>query len=213
MVVVTVRDTGTGMTEEVRERIFDPFFTTKPIGMGTGLGLSVCHGIIQELGGSIGVTSVLGEGSVFEVRLQVAERDRAQLDATPTVRPRVRARVLVIDDDPRVLTVLLRMLDAHDVLAAQGARAAFDLLAAAPMVDAVLCDLLMPEVSGIDFYRELGLRHPSLLDRVIFLSGGANTDVAREFLHSVDNQCLKKPPQRSELLAAIDRLLGAPPLA
>jgi signal transduction histidine kinase/CheY-like chemotaxis protein len=213
MVVVTVRDTGTGMTEEVRERIFDPFFTTKPIGMGTGLGLSVCHGIIQELGGSIDVTSVLGEGSVFEVRLQVAERDRAQLDATPTVCPRARGRVLIIDDDPRVLTVLLRMLDAHDVQAAQGARAAFDLLAAAPMVDAVLCDLLMPEVSGIDFYRELGLRHPSLLDRVIFLSGGANTDVAREFLHSVDNQCLKKPPQRSELLAAIDRLLGAPPLA
>lgn len=211
MVVVTVRDTGTGMTEEVRERIFDPFFTTKPIGMGTGLGLSVCHGIIQELGGSIGVTSVLGEGSLFEVRLQVAEPEQARSEPTLTVRPRDRACVLIIDDDPRVLTVLSRMLDGHDVLAAQGARSALEVLGSRePRVDAILCDVLMPEMSGIDFFGELVAVHPSLRDRVIFLSGGANTDVAREFLKSVDNQCLEKPPQRSELLAAIDRLSSVP---
>jgi two-component system, cell cycle sensor histidine kinase and response regulator CckA len=211
LVIVTVRDTGTGMTEEVLERIFDPFFTTKPIGMGTGLGLSVCHGILQELGGSIGVASVLGEGSVFEVRLPVAERAAvAELPARSV--PRRRASVLVVDDDSRVLAVLSRMLDAHDVSVAQGARAAIaQLRAQARSFDAVVCDLLMPDMSGIDLYHEIARHHPELVGRLVFLSGGANTEVARAFLRSVDNRCLKKPPQRKELLAAIDRLLAASP--
>jgi two-component system cell cycle sensor histidine kinase/response regulator CckA len=210
IVVVSVRDTGTGMTEAVRERIFDPFFTTKPIGMGTGLGLSVCHGIVQELGGSIEVTSELGEGSVFEVRLPTAEWVVSAHPAEPVEATRSSARLLVVDDDPRVLSVLSRMLDEYDVLVAQGARAALALLAGPdPGIDAILCDVLMPEMNGIDLYRELGTRHPSLQGRVIFLSGGANTALAREFLGSVDNPCLKKPPQRVELLAAVERLLAA----
>jgi PAS domain S-box-containing protein len=211
LVSVTVRDTGTGMTEDVLERIFDPFFTTKPIGMGTGLGLSVCHGIVQELGGSIGVTSVLGEGSVFEVRLPVAER--AALAEQPLLRvPHTRARVLAVDDDSRVLSVLARMLDGHDVSVAQGARAALAQLQAEHAgFDAVVCDVLMPDMSGIDLYHEIARRYPALVGRVVFLSGGANTEVAREFLNSVHNPCLKKPPQRKELLAAIDHLLSASP--
>lgn len=209
-VVVSVRDTGTGMTDAVRERIFDPFFTTKPIGMGTGLGLSVCHGIVQELGGSIVVTSELGEGSVFEVRLPAAEHAAAAHAAHPVAVTSSSARLLVVDDDPRVLSVLARMLDDHDVLVAHGARAALALLdGAQPGIDAILCDLLMPEMNGIELYRELGRRHPSLQGRVIFLSGGANTALAREFLVSVDNPCLKKPPQRAQLLAAIARLLAS----
>jgi CheY-like chemotaxis protein len=102
------------------------------------------------------------------------------------------------------------MLDEHVVLVAQGARAALELLdSAEPAVDAILCDLLMPEMNGIDLYRELGTRHPSLQGRMIFLSGGANTALARELLVNVDNQCLKKPPQRTELVAAVERLLAA----
>ncbi|HTV21510.1 MAG TPA: response regulator [Polyangiaceae bacterium] len=209
LVVVTVRDTGTGMTEDVLERIFDPFFTTKPIGMGTGLGLSVCHGIVQELGGSIGVTSVLGEGSVFEVRLPVAASAAVEPPIARGVR-RPRGRVLVVDDDSRVLAVLSRMLDAHDVSVAQGARAALAQLETSHAeLDAVVCDVLMPEMSGIDLYHELARRYPALLGRVVFLSGGANTDIASEFLRSVDNPCLKKPPQRKELLAAVEHLLAA----
>jgi two-component system cell cycle sensor histidine kinase/response regulator CckA len=211
LVLVTVRDTGIGMTEDVLERIFDPFFTTKPIGMGTGLGLSVCHGIVKELGGSIGVTSVLGEGSVFEVRLPVAERSAVAELPVPRA-PRRRARVLVVDDDSRVLSVLSRMLDGHDVSVAQGARAAIAQLRAQEReFDAVVCDVLMPEMSGIDLYHEMARHHPGQTGRVVFLSGGANTEVAREFLCSVDNACLKKPPQRKELLAAIDQLLAASP--
>jgi CheY-like chemotaxis protein len=211
LVLVTVRDTGTGMTEDVLERIFDPFFTTKPIGMGTGLGLSVCHGIVKELGGSIGVTSVLGEGSVFEVRLPVAERT-AVAELPVRRAPRRRARVLVVDDDSRVLSVLSRMLEGHDVSVAQGARAAIAQLQAQEReFDAVVCDVLMPDMSGIDLYHEMERRHPGQIGRIVFLSGGTNTEVAREFLRSVDNPCLQKPPQRKELLAAIDQLLAASP--
>jgi len=211
LVVVSVRDTGTGMTEDVLERIFDPFFTTKPIGMGTGLGLSVCHGIVQELGGSIGVTSVLGEGSLFEVRLPVAVPDGVEQE--PLLRgPRSRGRVLVVDDDSRVLSVLSRLLDSHDVSVAQGARAALTWLEGGhSALDVVICDVLMPDMSGIDLYHEVARRYPALVSRIVFLSGGANTEVAREFLRSVDNLCLKKPPQRKELLAAIDHLLAASP--
>jgi PAS domain S-box-containing protein len=207
IVVVSVRDTGTGMSEQVRERIFEPFFTTKPIGMGTGLGLSVCHGIVQELGGSIGVTSVLGEGSLFELRLPVAERANVPLEARKP-RPAGPVRVLVIDDDPRVLGVLTRMLDGHHVRAALGARTALEYLAEnAENVDVIVCDVLMPEMSGIDLYRELRARYPGLCERVIFMSGGANTQPAREFLRGVDNPWLKKPPQRGELMAALDQVM------
>jgi len=207
LVVVSVRDTGTGMSEEVRERIFEPFFTTKPIGMGTGLGLSVCHGIVQELGGSILVSSVLGEGSLFEVRLPVAERANVPVEARKP-RPAGPARVLVIDDDPRVLGVLTRMLEGNHVRAALGARSALEYLEGrAQDVDAIVCDVLMPEMSGIELYRELRERHPGLCERVIFMSGGANTKPAREFLRSIDNPWLKKPPQRGELLAALDQVL------
>jgi two-component system cell cycle sensor histidine kinase/response regulator CckA len=206
-VVVSVRDTGTGMSEEVRDRIFEPFFTTKPIGMGTGLGLSVCHGIVKELGGSIGVTSVLGEGTLFEVRLPVAERANVPVEAR---KPRLAgpARVLVIDDDPRVLGVLTRMLDGHHVRAALGARSALEYLAQnAALVDVILCDVLMPDMSGIELYRELRSHHPALCERVIFMSGGAHTHPAREFLRGIDNPWLKKPPQRGELLTALDQVL------
>jgi CheY-like chemotaxis protein len=120
--------------------------------------------------------------------------------------------VLVVDDDPRVLSVLSRMLDSHEVVVAQGARAALALLDSADTgLDAILCDLLMPDMNGIDLYREIVLRYPVLGSRVIFLSGGANTELARDFLSSVDNQCLKKPPQRTELLSAIERLMALEP--
>lgn len=206
-VVVSVRDTGTGMSEQVLERIFEPFFTTKPIGMGTGLGLSVCHGIVKELGGSIGVTSVLGEGSLFEVRLPMAERANVPVQARQPRRAEP-ARVLVVDDDPRVLSVLTRMLEGNHVRAALGARAALEYLDdEQARVDVIVCDVLMPEMSGIELYRQLRVRHAALCERVIFMSGGANTKLAREFLRSVDNPWLKKPPQRGELLAALDQVL------
>jgi CheY-like chemotaxis protein len=136
------------------------------------------------------------------------ERD----DWLPLASKLERARVVIVDDDPRVLAVLSRMLDVHEVLVAQGAPAALALLDEGANVDAILCDVLMPDMNGIDLYRALESRHPSLASRVIFLSGGANTEVAREFLSSVPNRCLKKPPRRLELLGAIEQLRTEQPV-
>jgi two-component system, cell cycle sensor histidine kinase and response regulator CckA len=209
---ITIKDSGSGMTAEVLDRIFDPFFTTKPVGTGTGLGLSVCHGVVEELGGSIRVSSEPGRGTIFTVRLPMAGPELALIEDTDPQLSGARGRVLVVDDEPRVLTVLSRMIGAaHDVVSVGSAQAALDQLACDLPFDVVLCDLLMPEMSGIDLYRILEQQAPELARRVVFLSGGSNTTLAGDFLQEVPNQVLLKPPARLDLLRAIDRELGTKP--
>jgi two-component system cell cycle sensor histidine kinase/response regulator CckA len=218
MVKVVIRDTGSGMTPDILKRIFDPFFTTKPIGSGTGLGLSVCHGMLAEMGGEISVTSEPGKGSCFVVRLPVAADEDSAEPSLPALQ-RIRGRVLVVDDDARVLLVVARMLrPLHDVQTAQGARAALGRLRADPAFDVVLCDLLMPEMSGIELYREISAADPGLAGRFVFLSGGTNTELAAEFFRTIANPWLSKPPSRIDLLMAVERHLiatgrGSAPLA
>jgi CheY-like chemotaxis protein len=205
-VSITIRDTGMGMAPEVLERIFDPFFTTKPIGTGTGLGLSVCHGVVRDLGGSIQVTSEPRRGSTFVVRLPEAERS-AEPRSVSHVRPAgARGRVLVVDDEPLVLTVLSRMLSpVHEVVTVNSARQALAELSLGPPFDVIICDLLMPEMSGMDLYQEVLARFPELADHMIFLSGGANTSQVTEFVSGISNPTLAKPPSQIELLMAIQR--------
>jgi two-component system cell cycle sensor histidine kinase/response regulator CckA len=206
---ITIEDTGSGMTPEVLERIFDPFFTTKPVGMGTGLGLSVCHGVIEELGGSIRVSSEPGRGSTFTVCLPISGTEIALIDEPEAPLSGARGRILVIDDEVRVLSVLSRMLGGlHDVVSVGSAREALEQLARGLPFDVIVCDLLMPEMSGIDLYRVLEQQSPQLARRMIFLSGGSNTSAAGEFLQEVHNQALLKPPERQALLRAVDRELA-----
>jgi PAS domain S-box-containing protein len=206
---ITIEDTGSGMTAEVLDRIFDPFFTTKPVGTGTGLGLSVCHGVVQELGGSIRVSSEPGRGSTFTVRLPIAGPEVALVEQAEVELSGARGRVLVVDDEPRVLAVLCRMLgDAHDVVAVGSAREALEQLACGLPFDVIVCDLLMPDMSGMDLYRVLEQQSSQLARRMVFLSGGSNTSVAGDFLQEVPNQALLKPPERRDLLRAIDRELA-----
>ncbi len=211
-VCITIKDTGSGMTAEVLDRIFDPFFTTKPIGTGTGLGLSVCHGVVEELGGTIRVSSEPGRGSTFVIRLPTAAPEQALLDEPETELSGARGRILIIDDEPRVLSVLSRTLGGtHDVVAVSSAQEALEQLGRGQPFDVIVCDLLMPEMSGIDLYYVLEQQAPQLARRMIFLSGGANTSVAGDFLSTVPNQALEKPPARLDLLRAIDREIGAHP--
>ncbi|MEY2929295.1 MAG: hypothetical protein RL033_44 [Pseudomonadota bacterium] len=206
---ITICDTGSGMTPEVLDRIFDPFFTTKPVGTGTGLGLSVCHGVIKELGGSIRVESEPGRGTTFDIRLPMAAPVDLSLRPAAVQSSGARGRVLLVDDEPRVLAVLERMLaSAHEVVAVGSAREALDQLSRGQPFDVVVCDLLMPDMSGVELYSVLEERLPQLARRMIFLSGGANTSVAGEFLRGVPNQALEKPPALGDLLLAIDRELS-----
>jgi CheY-like chemotaxis protein len=193
--VVEVRDTGPGMSPEVQARVFDPFFTTKPIGVGTGLGLSICHGIIAGLGGEITVASEPGRGTIFRVALPAASAvqapEKAKTKGAWTAK--TRGRILVIDDDAMVAKALSRVLDDHDVTVLTDAREARERLARGERFDLIFCDLMMPEMTGMDLHAEISRTIPGLCDRMIFVSGGAFTPTAMEFLARVPNERIDKP--------------------
>ncbi|MBN8472555.1 PAS domain S-box protein [Corallococcus exiguus] len=209
-VVVEVRDTGSGIPPEVMGRIFDPFFTTKPVGVGTGLGLSICHGIITGLGGDIQVDTTVGKGSTFRVVLPAPQPDpvvrppETPLPAAPVVP---RGRVLVVDDEPAVGRVLQRLLRGHDVEVATSGRQALERMSRAPGFDAVLCDVMMPDLAGRDVYEAVRRDHPGLERRFVFVSGGAFTAGAREFLEHVPNPLLEKPFDEARVRGAVEELV------
>jgi PAS domain S-box-containing protein len=195
-VVAEVSDTGGGIPLEARTRLFEPFFTTKPVGVGTGLGLFVCHGIVAGMGGRIEVESEPGSGSTFRVVLQAAEPAPAAARAGPatTPAPARRARVLVVDDDARVASALRRVLQRdHDVDVSTEPRAALERVRGGETWDVVFCDLMMPEMSGMEWFEEVRRAAPAVAERVVFVTGGAFTDGAREFLERVPNACVEKP--------------------
>jgi PAS domain S-box-containing protein len=194
-VVIEVKDTGSGMSEEVLSRIFDPFFTTKPVGVGTGLGLSICHGIVTSLGGDIAVESVLGHGTTVRVMLPAA-RDGALVakPAAPTLAPSSqRGRVLIVDDEPAVGRALRRILREHDVELLTSGRQALEKLSVDSSFHVILCDVMMPDFAGRDLYEAIQQGGSGMERRFVFVSGGAFTPGAREFLARVPNTTLEKP--------------------
>ncbi|HSP78104.1 MAG TPA: response regulator [Myxococcaceae bacterium] len=210
-VVVEVRDTGAGMPAEHLARVFEPFFTTKPVGMGTGLGLSICHGIITRSGGRMEVESEQGRGSTFRVILPAATS--SQRAATPpaapvrSVAPR-RGRLLVVDDEPMIGMAIRRMLQReHEVVALTSAREALARILGGEHFDVILCDVMMPEMSGMELHEELTRCAPGLADRMVFLTGGAFTPQAREFLARVKNPQREKPFSSQELRELVHGLL------
>ena len=195
--VLAVQDTGVGMTDEVRARVFDPFFTTRTIGKGTGLGLSICHGIVTAMGGSIAVASAPGQGATFTITFPPSRQAPAPRPAAPSaapVAPPARPRVLVVDDEPHIGRAVARVLQGdHDVTAVDSARGALDLLLAGRRYDVILCDVMMPVMSGIELYERLAAQVPDAARAVVFLSGGAFTTKAQAFLESTDAPCWQKP--------------------
>jgi PAS domain S-box-containing protein len=194
--VVEIRDTGVGIPPEIRDRIFDPFFTTKPAGEGTGLGLWICSGILSALGGEISVDSDKGKGSVFRVCLPpVAMETPATIAARPPVDVSAPGgRLLIVDDEPMILGALRRSFssDYHVTCVGDGRRA-LERIRAGERYDVILCDLMMPEITGMDLYAEMGRLAPDQVERIVFVTGGAFTPRAREFLESIPNARVEKP--------------------
>lgn len=207
LVVVSISDSGAGIPADAIGRIFDPFYTTKPVGMGIGLGLAICRSIVTALGGEIQVDSTVGHGSTFRVVLPPAGPDdvaqqSAPASSTSNTAP-ARKRVLVIDDEPMVGQLVGKVLSEHEVVSEISARAALARLRSDPRFDVILCDLMMPDVSGIDFYEQLASIDDALRRRVVFLSGGAFTERAQRFLDSVPNHRLAKPFDVESLTAVL----------
>jgi signal transduction histidine kinase/response regulator of citrate/malate metabolism len=194
--VVEVKDTGAGIPEAIRARIFDPFFTTKPVGEGTGLGLSICHGIVTAHGGEIILESVVGKGTTFRIVLPPAHADASAAVevAAPRVAPGRRGKVLVVDDEPMVASALRRILKAdHDIATAANGQMAKDRFARGERYDVILSDLMMPVMNGIEFYDWIAGALPDQADKIIFITGGAFTTEAKQFLDRIPNQRVDKP--------------------
>jgi signal transduction histidine kinase/CheY-like chemotaxis protein len=205
---IEVTDTGTGITEEVRQRLFEPFFTTKPSDRGTGLGLFVSLGIVTGFGGSIEVDSRVGEGTTLRVVLPAWHG----VEPAPETRPRVslrtvkNRRLLVVDDDALVARTLARQLTGHSVDVVANGHAALERLAeTGGEYDLVLCDLMMPDMTGMDVYEEVEQRHPQLADRFVFISGGGVTERSRRFLEVHADRVLPKPIDSRQLCEVLQR--------
>lgn len=209
-VSVSVTDTGSGIDQDKVKRIFDPFFTTKPIGMGTGLGLSICRNIVTSLNGEIHVHSQLGVGSTFTVYLPAlgAEQKAALTHAPSTMPPPLTASrsldVLVVDDDAFVARAIRRLLrPRHTVTLASGGAQALECLDRAKF-DVVFCDVMMPNMTGMELHQEVKRRHPDMADRFVFITGGPFTPEARQMFDQVTNPCIQKPFTPADLANVLE---------
>jgi signal transduction histidine kinase/ActR/RegA family two-component response regulator len=211
-VVLEVADTGPGIPPALQARLFEPFFTTKPPGVGTGLGLPLCRGIIEEHGGHICVESQPGQGTVFRVVLPVptatsTDKTPSSTDTTPAVT-QLATTILVVDDEPSIARALAHLLrrDGHTVDTATNGQLALAKLHT-QAYDLILCDLRMPELDGPGLYRALQQQHPHLLRRVLFLTGDTLSEEARMFLEQTEVPRLSKPFRAAEVRQLVQHVL------
>ncbi|HOD72329.1 MAG TPA: MASE3 domain-containing protein [Deltaproteobacteria bacterium] len=209
-VLLTVKDTGTGMTPEVMSHIFDPFFTTKEVGMGSGMGLSVVHGIIKGHGGAVTVESRPGQGSVFSVYLPVtAEKpERLRLKPFSTPREGEKRRVLLVDDEGIILSSVSKVLKimGYEVTAAPNGPEALALFSERPdAFDLVITDHTMPLMTGVELAARIAGIRPGI---PVILCTGFSEAVDRERLRKTGiSELLAKPADMQELQDAIERVL------
>jgi signal transduction histidine kinase/CheY-like chemotaxis protein len=211
-VVLEVNDDGPGVPEEVRPKVFDPFFTTKDVGKGTGLGLAVAYAIVQDHAGRIWVDSGERGGASFFVELPLGET-KAREKPTATVERQAPRRpggvVLVVEDEPALAAAVAEVLtdvgyavdragDGEEALAMVSRRT----------YDLVVCDLKMPKVDGIQFYRAAAAANPSLARRVIFATGDVAGTEAEAFLDETGCRWLAKPFRLADLVRAVREVIG-----
>jgi PAS domain S-box-containing protein len=208
-VIVTVRDTGKGMTPEIMARVFEPFFTTKPVGVGTGLGLSICQGIVTSMGGQLHAESEVGRGSTFRIVLAASMlKQAAPVAIEAPLKGGRRARILVVDDELSIRRTIRRVLERHEIVLANSARQALDLLGQGETFDVIFSDMMMPDMTGMDFYEALLQGFPGVAKSVVFVSGGGVTAETRDFLDTVTNLRVDKPFSAVALHAAVDEMIA-----
>jgi PAS domain S-box-containing protein len=201
--VIAIRDTGTGIPPEILGRVFEPFFTTKGVGQGTGLGLAMVFGLVQQSGGTIRIDSTVGHGTtvlLYLPRSHEAVEAAPAAHAAPAPAPR-RARVLVVDDDPQVRHVTASFLNGfgYDEVEVPSGEAALERLTA-ERFDIVVADLAMPGMSGLDLAEAVRGRFPALP----FLLVTGHAEAARI---PADFSVLEKPFLSADLAARVASLL------
>ena len=207
-IVLSIRDSGCGISPSARARLFTAFGNSKP-GTGLGLGLSLSRRIIEALGGTLACESEPGQGSLFRLTLPAC-RPRAATRAPQRAHASAarRGRVLVLDDEPLVSEVVRRTLAAeHDVLMLESTIEALARIRAGERFDVVLCDLIMPQMTGMDFHDALARAYPEQAARVVFVTAGAFIPRARQFLDGLPNPHLHKPLDAEALRSVVNGMV------
>jgi len=209
---ISFEDDGPGIKKENLERIFDPFFTTREVGQGTGLGLSVCHGIVAEHGGTITVESQLRKGATFTVELPVVTGAEQLKLAEPDAEESERAaggRILVVDDEPTVLSFLSEALtdEGYEVEAVDNASDALERIKS-QRYSLILLDIKMPGMSGSELYRRIQKIARSLARRVVFITGDVIGASTTAFLSRTKAPYIAKPFDAEQLKREVNRMLA-----
>jgi PAS domain S-box-containing protein len=212
-VCLLVEDTGRGIEPEVLPKVFEPFFSTKGPGLNLGVGLAITKQIIEGYGGRVEAESSLGQGSRFTVYLPAYQAEEKRTLTTPQTgargtAPAAPARILVVDDEEGVRAALSRLLRAHEVVCAADGREGQSILQHDRAFDLVLCDMMMPGLSGMDLHGWLTTHDDELAGRFAFVSGGAFQAKARNYLAQVDLPLLEKNLEPRQLRQAIEQLLA-----
>ena len=208
---ISFADDGPGLAPENLRRVFDPFFTTKKVGAGTGLGLTIAYGIIEDHGGRIRAESRPGKGATFIVDLPVVQGPEQQpvVEEKEAVRSEIGARsILVVDDESSIQTLLRDVLgmDGHQVdVAGSGAEALRQMFQR--QYDLIITDIKMPEMSGQEFYRRVRDIDREQAERMVFITGDTVNVATRQFLHRVSNPCLAKPFKVEEIREVVEHQL------
>jgi len=210
MVILSVADNGPGIPPEIRTRIFEPFFTTKAVGEGTGLGLSLCQGIVEAHGGVLTQHEATGGGAIFRVELPVQPLPVQEVATTSGVEdaPITGKRILVVDDEEEVCAILVELLavDGHEVDTANNGVVALERIRR-QRYDLVVSDLRMPEMDGPSLYHAVEAERPDLARRFIFITGDTLGTSLREFLEAERRVTVTKPFNVEEMLGVIRKAL------
>ena len=205
-VEIVVSDTGVGISPTHLPKVFEPFFTTKPAGEGTGLGLSICHRLVHGMGGRIHVSSEEGKGSRFSVFLCVAapfgDLESPLSEQAPSSQRRLR--LLIVDDEPMVARAAQRLFEGQlEVDIALDGKAALEKLARTDY-DVVLCDVMMPGLSGLEVYRQVRIENETLANRFVFATGGLFNQELSETVQRLSNMIVEKPFDAKTLRRVIE---------
>jgi two-component system NtrC family sensor kinase len=213
---IVVQDSGPGIAPENLSKIFDPFFTTKDVGQGTGLGLSMCYGIIKDHGGTITPVSRPGEGAIFIIKLPITHEVTATHDEVSSTnteflnaREGVGKRVLVIDDEEPILQMVREALTlrGYQVDVASDGSAALQHFSRT-RYDVTICDWKMPGLNGREIYERVRAQDPAQAERFIFITGDVVTDRTQRFFAERERPCLPKPFSLHDFRGAVRKILA-----
>lgn len=212
-VALAIRDNGVGIRPEDISRVFDPFFTTKPVGQGTGMGLAITRQLIERMEGKISIESEIGRGTTISITMPrwtgghdsiVEELETRRITVLPTAE---KSRILILDDEQSLLNSFRRILSQnYEVVGYRRGALALEWLNETGSPDVILCDLIMPEMSGIEFYRSVCEQHADLAERFIFITGGTVTLEAQRFVENCGHPVIKKPFNMLEIVTKVDKI-------